>query len=198
MTFALRSPRMGLHMKAKVPKENEQKFRELLLYISEKCATDPKFGATKLNKILFYSDFFAYANLGKPITGFEYQKLPNGPAPRRLLPVKKKMLRAGEIVEQEVPLLGGKIQKRMVNLRKPDLSCFSADEIALVDELIEALQVGTAEAVSELSHREVGWIAASDGETIPYSTIFLSKEPLSPDDAERGKELAVKYGVPCS
>src|SRR5437763_14359378 len=104
---------MGLHMKAKVPKENEQKFRELLLYISGKCATDPKFGATKLDKILFYSDFFAYANLGKPITGFAYQKLPTGPAARRLLPATKKMIRAGAIVEQEGPLLGRKLQKRV-------------------------------------------------------------------------------------
>ena len=30
---------------------NDRKFRELVIYIAEKCADDPTFGATKLNKI---------------------------------------------------------------------------------------------------------------------------------------------------
>ena len=33
---------------------------------------DSKFGATKLNKILWWSDFLACAQRGKPITGIEY------------------------------------------------------------------------------------------------------------------------------
>ena len=39
--------------KAKVWPENEERFRELVLCVSQKCANDPKFGSVKLNKILF-------------------------------------------------------------------------------------------------------------------------------------------------
>lgn len=66
--------------------------KELIVYIANKLALHPKFGATKLNKILFYSDFIAYAKLGKSITGEKYQKLPLGPAPKYLLPVRKKWI----------------------------------------------------------------------------------------------------------
>lgn len=176
-------------------RQDEQKFRELVLYVSQRCANDPTFGAIKLNKTLFYSDFLAYANLGQPITGFEYQKLPNGPAPRRLLPVRDKMIRERELGLQEVPLRSGAVQKRTVNLRPPDLKVFSAKEIAVVDEVIEALKEANTETVSELSHRMIGWIVALDGETIPYSTICLSNLPLTDTEAIRGQELAAKHGL---
>ena len=177
------------------PIENEKKFKELLLYVSQKCAHDRTFGATKLNKILFYADFLAYANLGEPITCFDYQKLPFGPAPRRLIPVQTQMIEAGELALQPVHLWSGNVQKRAVNLRSPDLSVFTAQEIALVDEVIEALENARAEAVSELSHRLVGWKVVEEGESIPYSTIFLSDEPLSEAETERGRELAKQHGL---
>jgi len=36
------------------PVPNLDKFRELILYISQKCANDPSFGAIKVNKILYF------------------------------------------------------------------------------------------------------------------------------------------------
>ncbi|HXJ96252.1 MAG TPA: Panacea domain-containing protein [Terriglobia bacterium] len=177
------------------PAENETKFKELVLYVSQKCANDPTFGATKLNKILFYTDFLAYANLGEPITAFDYQKLRWGPAPRRLIPVQNDMITKGELVLQPVHLLGGKVQKRTVNLRDPDLSVFRPQEIALIDEVIEALESARADAVSELSHRLVGWKVAEEGESIPYETIFLSDEPLTDAENERGRKLAKQFGL---
>jgi hypothetical protein len=175
--------------------EDERKFKELLLYVSQKCATDPSFGATKLNKIMFYADFFAYANLGKPITNFEYQKLQYGPAPRRLLPIQQQMVADKELAIQEVHLLSGNIQRRTVNLREPNLTIFTGDEIALVDQVIQALESVKAEAVSELSHRMIGWKVAEDGETIPYSTVFLSDQALGEAEIERGREIAERHGL---
>ena len=110
---------------------NEDKFRELVLYVSQKCAFDPTFGATKLNKILFYSDFFAFAKSGTAITGVEYQRLRNGPAPRKLLPIREQMIKEGILGMQEIPLKTGKVQKRTVSLRQPNLRIFTGDEIAL-------------------------------------------------------------------
>jgi hypothetical protein len=174
-------------------RENEKKFRELVLYISQKCANDPRFGATKLNKILFYSDFLSYALTGNPITGFEYQKLPNGPAPRRLLPVREAMVRDEELALQDITLSNGMTQKRTVNLRNPKPELFGGREIALVDEVIQRLSPFNATEVSELSHQRVGWIAASDNETIPYETIFISNQPLTEEEAQRGRRVAAKH-----
>src|SRR4051794_3864926 len=71
---------------------DDDKLRELIIYISERCETDPRFGAVNLNKILFYSDFVAYGKTGKSITGQPYQRLKQGPAPKRLLPVRREMM----------------------------------------------------------------------------------------------------------
>ena len=49
--------------------------------------------------------------------------------------------------------------------------------------------------VSELTHKMVGWKAARFKETIPYETIFLTDEPLSDTDVERGREIAEEHGL---
>ena len=92
---------------------DEQKLAELILYISQKCATDPKFGAIKLNKILYLADFLAFGNWGEPITGVEYQHLRMGPAPRRLVPVREELQRGGKLVVQPLPLKSGHRQMRV-------------------------------------------------------------------------------------
>jgi hypothetical protein len=170
--------------------EDDFRFKELVLYICEKGASDPKFGATKLNKTLYFADFLAFAELRQPITGMEYQKLPNGPAPRRFLPLRDEMVKAGDLAIQPVKLVSGRVQERPINLRSAKLEMFTSSQIALVDSIIEALKDATAEEVSELSHRMVGWKVVEANETIPYETIFVSDEPLTEADVERGRELA--------
>ena len=169
---------------------DEDKLGELILYVSQKCATDPKFGAIKLNKILYLSDFMAFGNWGEPITGVEYQHLRNGPAPKRLLPVREQLQRDGKLVIQPLPLKSGKVQIRTVNVAEPNLKLFSGREIALVDSIIEELWNLDAEESSELSHRFVGWKMTKEGEPIPYGSIFISDEPLSTAEIQRGQELA--------
>lgn len=169
---------------------NEEKLAELILYISQKCATDPKFGAVKLNKILYLSDFLSFGHWGEAITAVEYQHLRKGPAPRRLVPVRDKLKEQGKLVIQRLPLKGGNEQVRTVNLEEPNLKLFSGREIALVDSIIEDLWDLDAEQSSELSHRFVGWKMTKENESIPYGSIFLSDEPLSPAEIVRGQELA--------
>lgn len=174
--------------------EDVRKFRELILYVSQKCATDPRFGAVKLNKILYFSDFLAYAYFGEPITGMEYFKLEHGPAPRRLVPVREQMKRDGELGIQELPV-GSRVERRPVNLRAPFLDVFAAREISLVDSVIEFLGGRTGSAVSHLSHKMAGWKAARMEETIPYETVFMSEEPLTQTDIARGIEIASEHGL---
>jgi hypothetical protein len=177
-----------------IPDEN--KLAELILYISEKCATDPTFGATKLNKILCYSDFLFYAYYDHGITNVEYQKLPNGPAPRRLVPIRDKLIENRDLAMQEVILKNGETQKRTVNLRRPKLELFTGAEIAIVDRMIESMQGVTAEDVSEMSHSLVGWLVANENETIPYNSIYFANPPLSETEISRARELKAAKAQP--
>ncbi len=172
--------------------EDEDLLRELIIYVADKCQGDRKFGATKLNKILWWSDFLAYAEHGKPITGTPYMRLGNGPAPKKLLPVRAEMLDARDIAIAKVPALGGYVQKRVVPLRAADLSVFEARQIALVDEVISALWRKTAKGVSSLSHGKA-WKVASDKDPIPYEAVFLSNARVNRYDTARTKQLAREH-----
>jgi len=173
-------------------KGKNQKFRELILYIARETETDPRCGKTKLYKILFYSDFWAFQKLGVSISGQEYQKLKNGPAPRQALPVIEKMSREHLCAWAERDHFG-KLQQKLLALREPNLSAFSGEEIAIVQDVIRMLWHLDASEVSALSHRFIGWQLAGDGETIPYSTVALGQpRPPSLSEIEYGQRLAAE------
>ena len=52
-----------------MPEPDGAKLRELMLYITQKSEGDPRFGKTKLLKILVEADFTFYARTGRSITG---------------------------------------------------------------------------------------------------------------------------------
>lgn len=167
----------------------DDKLRELIVYVANRSAEDRWFGATKLNKLLYYSDFAAFRQLGAPITGADYMKLPEGPAPREFLRARQSLLADGSIGIESRPLMGY-IQQRVVAHRPADQTLFSPDELAVVDEVIDSLGGLTSRQVSDMSHEEPGWKMAADYETIPYATAWLSPEPLTQDQLEHGLKVA--------
>jgi hypothetical protein len=175
---------------------NEAKLKELIVYVAAKCQDDKKFGAVKLNKILYMADMFAYAELGYPITGVEYMKQKAGPVPRRLLPIKRDMEEAGDIVEVERPYYGmAHPQKRVVPLRKADLTLFTADEIAHVDAILDDCKDASGGDLSDYTHMHLGWIIAREmGDAIPYPAVFLSEAPVTAYERERAEQLIPEHG----
>src|SRR5687767_3702503 len=89
---------------------DDSKLAELILFIAHRSECDERFGAVKLNKLLFFSDFLAYGRLGSSITGQDYQKLQHGPAPRKLLPVVREMEESGDFAWKERDGYAGRTQ----------------------------------------------------------------------------------------
>lgn len=173
---------------------NDQKFRELILYVAQRCEDDPYFGKTKLNKILFYSDFIAYAHTGEPITGQEYMRIQHGPGARKLKPTLADMEEKGELKvrrERRHDLH----QERVVALRQPVRELFSDWHLGIVDQVIQSLWGRTNSEVSLISHANIGWKLARHKETIPYETMFLSDRPLTEAELEHGRQLAAELGL---
>lgn len=162
----------------------DEKMRELILYLAAKSETDPRFSSTKLNKLLFYCDFGAYRQLGQSITGHSYRKLQFGPAPK-VMPVLEQMKRDQECVEIERDHFGH-AQRRVVAMRPPDVSLFTAEELRLADQILEELWESNATEVSDLSHDFIGWKAAAPNEIIPYETVFVGDPglPVSEEEVE--------------
>jgi hypothetical protein len=129
---------------------DEGKLQQLILYVSQKCADQTGFCSTKLNKILYFSDFIVYANTGASITGVEYQRLQWAPAPSWMKLVLSSMEEAGELTMQDILVPDGYKTKKPVNLKPPDLGMFSAEEISVVDDVIERLEELTAKAANAI------------------------------------------------
>ena len=175
--------------------ENEKKLKELILYICFKSETDESFGATKLNKILFYADFLAYIRLGKAITGEEYVALSQGPAPKNLIPIREELVNEKRLAIRKRDYYG-KNQQKPIALDAPDLSLFSPTEIAFIDDLIEKVRDMNATEISNLSHSFMGWRLAEEGEQIPYEVALVGSRHVTERDSEIAQMLepvAQKY-----
>lgn len=174
--------------------EDTVKFREAIVYIADKCREDRKFGAVKLNKILYYSDFRAYRSLGQSITGAEYQHLSEGPAPRGLLDIRNSLIEDGSI-ELQRRMYFNRIQHSINAIREPNLSVFRQGELDIIGEVIEDLWNMNGSEVSELSHQEIGWQVTEEYDTIPLRTAWISAQPLTPGQIAKGKEVAERHGL---
>ena len=170
----------------------DQRLAELILHVSDKCETDDTFGATKLNKILWWADFLSFRDLGKPITGVEYHKLANGPAPKKF-PIIKDDLIEKRHIEIKKRKVFNHTQQKVIALRSPNYCFFTGEQIALVDQIVDALWGKTATEVSEMSHG-MAWKIVNHKESIPYEAVFLSNEPINEHDILATHELAEKHG----
>ena len=67
-----------------VPDLKVDKFKNILLYLIERCAGKPNIGETVLNKLLYFCDFNFYELYEEHLTGARYKKLPYGLVPQKM------------------------------------------------------------------------------------------------------------------
>jgi len=172
-------------------KFNYEKFKTLVHYICHTADRD-ELGATKLNKILWYSDIISYVNSGKPLTGSVYIKRQFGPVPRDILRALEDLSDEGKMVVRDVPFFRDK-KREFVSLADPDVSRFKAPEIALVADILHLIcHHHTAESISELTHDTI-WELAEIGEEIPYCAIYGAPlGEINEDDIRWAKESIAK------
>jgi hypothetical protein len=171
-----------------------EKFRQLVLYFSKRGADEGLvIGSTKLNKLLFFTDFRAYAETGNPITGARYQRLEHGPAARAMLPVRNEMVE--ELGEAHFEERGPEDWNAvLVPDVEPDMSLFDDDELRIADAVFDELREFNAKDVSDFAHyRSAGWRVMEDGEDIPYESALCSTDPAPSEAIELGRQLASVY-----
>ena len=186
---------MGEQMIVKA--DGNVKLERLMHYIIWKCQDPTTLGATKLNKTLFYSDIFAYVDLGKSITEVVYIKRQFGPVPhpKDFLQARDNLHKEGKIAITK-DLYYGMAQFQFVALARPDISMFTPEEISIVDIVIEDMcQKHTASSLSTFSH-DLIWEAAEIGEEIPLSAFFASRVgDINEADIQWAKARAKQLGM---
>ncbi|MGZ6980285.1 MAG: type II toxin-antitoxin system antitoxin SocA domain-containing protein [Acidimicrobiia bacterium] len=126
------------------------------------------------------------------MSGAEYQRLPAGPAPRRLRPVRDLLIARGD-ARLEMEPYRGRTQHRLIPLRAPRWDLFDATETVAIEEMLEMYRSETGTALSNLSHEEPAWDLFEDGETIRFEMAFAATEPPGGAARAHAKELAEKY-----
>lgn len=170
----------------------QSRLREAALYVMKKCEGAEAFGLTKLNKILWRADFRAYAARRVPVTGRQYQRLQQGPAPVEMYPVLQEMQR-DEYMRIERREAGPFEEQRPVALVEPSMRYFSADDVAYLDAAIEDYWHHSARGVSKDSHG-VAWETRNNGDPMPYNLALLSDDKLDAWEISRFAELGQKRG----
>jgi len=161
-----------------VPNLKVDKFKNVLLYILEKCAGKPNVGETVLNKLLYFSDFNYYELYEEHLTGALYKKLPFGPVPQKMDTIINQMIEHGTL-QRVKTIYHGYPQTRYLPLEKADLKSLKASETDILDRVIEQMSDWSAVAISHYSHKDLPWIASKNGEEINYELAFYREAPFS-------------------
>lgn len=165
-------------------KPDHAKMKNLILYIAQKSQSDAFFGVTKLNKLLFFCDFFAFMKLGNAVTWYRYLVMPHGPVPQKINSLINEMVKDGFCSKQEEKFYGLG-QKKIKHEKEADMNDFTKDEVMLIDDIILELKDKSAGEVTALSHTYPAWSAFKQGDVIPYEAIFvMNSDDLTEEDLE--------------
>lgn len=157
---------------------NKEKFKQVLHYIISKVGTLDNVGKTVLYKMLYFSDFDYYELNEQSLTGEKYYKLINGPAPSGFGNVVNE-LEVEEKIKKVDTKYGPYTQIKFISLCKPDLNLLSANELQLIEKVINKLSSMTATQVSSYSHEDMPWKATKDKEEIDYELVFYRSPAFS-------------------
>jgi transcriptional regulator with XRE-family HTH domain len=165
-------------MRISVPRLKMDKFKNILLYILERCGGKPNVGETVLYKLLYFSDFNFYEIYEEHLTGAQYRKLPYGPVPQKVESIVKQMIGQGQLQRIKTEYHGFP-QTKFLALENADLTTFSAAEKEVIDKVIEQFSDWSAKKISEYSHNDKPWRATEENEVIDYELVFYRRPPYS-------------------
>lgn len=124
---------------------------------------------TKMNKLLFYTDFIHYKKHGFGITGIKYRALPFGPVPENWGALYNSL--SGIDMEEFVYPGGQSGIKLEVN--KNGVNTLNDDELNTVAKVCSLFSKMSAGDISQTSHLEKGWIKNKDNRSpISYQNAF--------------------------
>ena len=125
---------------------------------------------TKMNKLLFYTDFIKYRRTGFGMTGLEYRAITHGPVPQGYGEVYSK---ARGVAMEEYIYPNGTSGILLRAETQPDMNLFSDSEKEILTEICDRFKLFSAGEISEQSHKEKGWADCSkEKQIIPYSYAF--------------------------
>ncbi|MEX0686191.1 MAG: type II toxin-antitoxin system antitoxin SocA domain-containing protein [Balneolales bacterium] len=175
----VRDKKQKSNIRISIPEEVDYtKFKNVLLYILEKCAGKPNVGETVLYKLLYFADFNHYEEHESFLTRSIYRKLPFGPVPLQLDQIFEKMIKDRELQQIKTTYYNFP-QTRYFPLIKADLEMLNGSEKETLDHVIDYYSDWSAAAINDYSHMDMPWKATKAGDVIDYELAFYRDPPFS-------------------
>jgi len=129
---------------------------------------------TKLNKLLFYTDFVNFRNTAQSITGLRYNAIQFGPVPHNY-DILFGTLADIDIIDIEYAMTpNGEVERILPNPKYQfDASLFTPTELEAMEYIVNKFMVTSASDIAEISHQESAWKDNIDGKKIiPFTYAF--------------------------
>ena len=165
-------------MRISVPQKNQQKFKEVLLYVLNKVGAKENIGETVIYKLLYFIDFDFYEKYEDQLIGASYMKNQYGPTPIEFAKIVEQMIKKGEIEKVKSDYFSYPRTKYLPR-NKPDITKLKAIEIEVIDDVLNKLSDMNASQISAYSHSDVPWLTTADGAVIEYESVFYRTPPYS-------------------
>lgn len=176
-------------------KLDRTKLKALVLYVIWRAGRREGFGATKLNKVLWFAEARHYVMYGKAITGETFIRRQFGPVPEHIDETCQE-LESTNLISRISEKYHGNELKRFVATAPASVDMFSADELSVIDWWIKSIdEEHSAASISEMSH-DYAWKIASEGEALPLHAMFAARirAPLG-EELEWAKAEAKRLGL---
>ncbi len=157
-------------------------------------------GRTKLFKLLYFWDFMHFKKYGMNATGYEYYKYPFGPVTKQLyiyiINEKLPEFLHGKIAIIEDDLFdeddGYKKFKVVLERRSIDYSCFSPNELSVLQDVACIFKEATAKEMTEITHlpNSPWYKTVKEGMDIPIN-YFLALDDETTLDRDEVEELFI-------
>jgi uncharacterized phage-associated protein/DNA-binding transcriptional regulator YiaG len=124
---------------------------------------------TKLNKLLFYSDFGYFRRTGYSMTGITYRAIPWGPVPAEYENLYNQLANEGKIQISNIEFPNGYDGEAFEGLVEFEKANFNEIELDVLSKVALKFKDLTSKQIVDLSHEEIGWIENKDNrELISY------------------------------
>jgi putative transcriptional regulator len=150
----------------KFSEKSFKRFHNLILQcIKYGADEDGKITKTKLAKLVYLCDFANYYQFLKPISGFEYRKLAQGPVAIEFFDI---------LDEDESIRVEEKGKAIMVSLaEKPDDTILGAEEQKLVQAVCKKWKKANTQEIVDFTHRQIPWAMCKVRDVVPYELINM-------------------------
>jgi hypothetical protein len=95
----------------------------------------------------------------------------------------RQLIRAGLVAERRVKVIDY-TRRELLWIKQPDLSAFTAEQIDLLNRVIDIIVPLTAEGISKITHEDPLWKELADNEIMFVGPASIEALPPSPKQLE--------------